>query len=266
MTKPTVPYAVVFDFYGTLTDPRNESDRRHVLDTTAVALGVDPVSFRAATSASFDRRCRGLLGDTRATLQQLAERCGRTIDAPTLDRALAVHLGSYRALTEPHPSALSVLDWLRGLGCRVGVLTDCSTEFPEIWAATTWPQHVDAVTFSAVLGHRKPDSAGYLDIARRLGVDPSACWFVGEQQRARRGSCRGYATGACGQHGARRRAPAGGPGLISPGRRHRRSRGPARSAQAPSQLINAADTASGSSSCGRWPDPGISTCRCSAGV
>lgn len=180
MTTSALPQAVVFDFYGTLTDPSRENRRRAVIDSTAAALGVDAMSYWAATSDSFDRRCRGELGDTRATLRELARCCGRAVDEPTLDRAVAIHLRSYRELTAPHPRAVAVLGGLRRAGCRIGVLTDCSSELPEIWPETLWPSHVDAVTFSAVVGHRKPDPAGYLDVVGRLGVHPSDCWFVGD--------------------------------------------------------------------------------------
>lgn len=180
MTTSALPQAVVFDFYGTLTDPSRESRRRALIDSTAAALGVDAMSYWAATSKSFDQRCRGELGDTRATLQELARRCGHEVDEPALDRAVDIHLRAYRDLTVPHPRAVGVLGWLREVGCRVGVLTDCSTELPEIWAETLWPSHVDAVVFSAVVGHRKPSPAGYLDVSGQLGVHPSDCWFVGD--------------------------------------------------------------------------------------
>lgn len=180
MTTSALPQAVVFDFYGTLTDPARENRRRTVIETTAAALGVDVASYWAATSESFDRRCRGELGDTRSTLKQLAQQCGRDVDDPTLDHALTVHLQSYQELVAPHPHAVAVLAWLRSVGCRIGVLTDCSTELPEVWTETSWPSRVDAVSFSAVTGQRKPHRTGYLDIADRLGVGPAECWFVGD--------------------------------------------------------------------------------------
>ena len=180
MTTPALPQAVVFDFYGTLTDPSRENRRRAVIDSTAAALGVDATSYWAVTSESFDQRCRGGLGDTRATLRELAHRCGHAVDEPTLDRAVAIHLRTYRELAEPHPDAVAVLGWLRSAGCRIGVLTDCSTELPELWTETVWPSLVDGVSFSAVVGHRKPNPAGYLDVTRQLGVHPSDCWFVGD--------------------------------------------------------------------------------------
>ena len=180
MTASAPPHAVVFDFYGTLTDPARENGRRTVIETTAAALGVDAASYWAATSESFDRRCRGEFGDTRSTLKHLARQCGCDVDDRTLDHALTVHLQSYQDLAAPHPRAVAVLAQLRDGGCRIGVLTDCSSELPEVWTETMWPSHVDGVSFSAVTGQRKPHPAGYLDIADQLGVDPVECWFVGD--------------------------------------------------------------------------------------
>lgn len=46
---------VVFDFFGTLTDPGNEQHRREVYDATAAALGVPATGFWQAVTSSARR-------------------------------------------------------------------------------------------------------------------------------------------------------------------------------------------------------------------
>jgi putative hydrolase of the HAD superfamily len=52
--------------------------------------------------------------------------------------------------------AESVLSSLRSDGYSLGIVTDCSAETPEVWLATWLCDAVDAVSFSCVLGTRKP--------------------------------------------------------------------------------------------------------------
>jgi len=81
--------AVVFDFFGTLTDPGAESDRQAPSALTAAALGVPAERFWAAMGASFPDRIVGRYGDTRATLSTVARQCGGEPDGPRLDAAVA---------------------------------------------------------------------------------------------------------------------------------------------------------------------------------
>ena len=57
---------------------------------------------------------------------------------------------------------------------------DCTSEVVELWPSLPYAAVVDAVTFSCEIGRRKPDPAGYRDIARKLGVAPEACVYVGD--------------------------------------------------------------------------------------
>lgn len=171
---------MVFDFYATLSDPSAEPERQAASLPVAEALGVEPAAFWAAAVASYDARARGTLGDTRATLAELARRCGGRPDSRAVGRALRRHHEAYADIARPHPAALDLLAGLRRMGWRVGVLTDCSTELAELWPDLPWAGLVEAVTFSAVLGRRKPDPTGYRQVAADLNTREEACWFVGD--------------------------------------------------------------------------------------
>ncbi len=172
--------AVVFDFFGTLTDPSAESGRRAAFDATAAALGVPPDAFHAAMSASFPSRASGACGDTRATLRAVAAACGVTAAAPALDRAVAVQRDGAAPVRRPRPEALAVLVTLRAAGWRIGLISDCSSELVEAWPTTPYAPLVDAPVFSWRERRRKPHPHLYATVAARLGVLPSTCWYVGD--------------------------------------------------------------------------------------
>ncbi len=60
------------------------------------------------------------------------------------------------------------------------MLSDCSSELCEMWAATPYAPLVDATVFSWSVGYRKPDPRGYEAAADALGLPTAECWFVGD--------------------------------------------------------------------------------------
>jgi len=172
--------AVVFDFFGTLTDPAAEALRGPSFGVTAAALGVPADDFRAAMSGTFPQRIVGAFGDTRATLREVAGLCGADPSPAQLDAAAAAHHEGAVAVRRPRPGALAVLDRLRAAGLRLGLISDCSSELVEAWPTTDFAARIDAPVFSWQEGHRKPDPRLYAAVGTRLGVAPADCWYVGD--------------------------------------------------------------------------------------
>jgi HAD superfamily hydrolase (TIGR01509 family) len=172
--------AVIFDFFGTLTDPGAEADRRATFEVTAAALGVAAEEFAVAMADSFPERIIGRYGDTRATMLAIARQCGTEPDGTRLDAAVAAQRVGAERVRPPRPGALELLDRLRADGYRLGLISDCSSELVEAWETTPYAARIDAAVFSWREGYRKPDPRLYDTVAARLGVTAARCWFVGD--------------------------------------------------------------------------------------
>jgi len=172
--------AIVFDFFGTLTDPTRESGRRTAYNATARVIGIPGERFWQAVTDSYTERATGVLGGTTETLTELARRCGFEPSAQTIADAVRTHYEGARYVQGPRSGVLEVLATLRKRGFALGLLSDCSSELCEMWTETPYAPFIDATTFSWAEGYRKPDLRGFLTVAARLGVDPSQCWFVGD--------------------------------------------------------------------------------------
>ena len=172
--------AIVFDFFGTLTDPRAEINRRPAFEATAAALGVPPDRFWAAMGASYPKRIVGHYGGTRSTLAAIARQCGVSPTESELDAAVAVQETGAERVRPPRPGALALLDRLRAAGFRLGLISDCSSELCEAWPTTPYAPRIDAPVFSWQEGYGKPDQRLYTTAADRLGVSPAHCWYVGD--------------------------------------------------------------------------------------
>ncbi len=178
------PRAVVFDLFITLTDWGAERRRPDDVNELASALGLDPAAFTVLMRATFGDRVEGRMGDPRATLAALAAQLGRPATDEQLESAAALRTEHTRRITAPRAGVIDGILRLRGLGYRIGVLSDCTSETVELWPALPYAGVVDAVTFSCVEGRRKPHPDLYAEVARRLGVATDECVYVGDGSSA----------------------------------------------------------------------------------
>ena len=92
--------AIVFDFFGTLTDPTRESGRRTAYNATARVIGIPGEKFWQAVTDSYTERATGVLGGTTETLTELARRCGFEPSAQTIADAARTHYEGARYVQE----------------------------------------------------------------------------------------------------------------------------------------------------------------------
>lgn len=126
--------AVVFDFYGTLSVSATAATRRTGISRVASGLGVPEDLLYDAITSTFTERATGALGTLEQTMQWLAERCGATPTDEQLQAACALRR-SIEAVyaTALRPDAVPTLRALRERDIKIGVLSDCTHELPEIW-------------------------------------------------------------------------------------------------------------------------------------
>jgi putative hydrolase of the HAD superfamily len=80
----------------------------------------------------------------------------------------------------PVPGALETISALRERELRIGLITVCSEDVPQLWRETDFHGLFDAEVFSATCGLRKPDPEIYRLALGRLGVEPEEAVFVGD--------------------------------------------------------------------------------------
>ena len=117
----------------------------------------------------------------RATMAWVAGRCGCQPSTAQLDAACTVRFeieSGYAGMLRD--DTVDTLRRLREQGLRVGVVSDCTHELPELWESLPAAPWVDAAVFSILVGHRKPHPSMYTVACDRLGVVPSEAVYVGD--------------------------------------------------------------------------------------
>lgn len=83
----------------------------------------------------------------------------------------------------PNPPVVQLVNDLKRLEVRRGVLTNNIREFRDLWRSMLdFDDLFDDVVDSHEVGMRKPDPEIYLLSARRLGVDPSRIVFLDDTE------------------------------------------------------------------------------------
>jgi putative hydrolase of the HAD superfamily len=143
-------------------------------------MGADGHALQAALHESFPERATGAMGDLPQTMQTLAGRLGVQLTGDQLDAACHVRRQVQHELFALRDDALASIRWLRARGLKIGVLSDCTVELPEIWPELPLAAAVDAAVFSCTAGIRKPDPRLFNLVCRELGACPSACLYIGD--------------------------------------------------------------------------------------
>ena len=162
--------AVIFDLWDTLVD-FDPAAGRAFQDQVAERLGRDPDEFATLWLEGRSVRESGTL---REYLLGIGAAEG------LVDELVTMRRDSTRGLLVPRPGAVETLAQLRDRGYRVGLITVCSEDVPDVWGDTAFPNLFDATVFSCSVGLRKPDPRIYELACEQLGVEPAEAIFVGD--------------------------------------------------------------------------------------
>ena len=161
---------MIFDLWETLVD-YDPVRGRAFTDQVAARLGRDPEEFAALWNEGRRRRETGPL---RGFVLELVA------DEAAADEVVALRRESTRTMLRPRPGAVETLRELRRRGYRLGLITVCSGDVPELWSETPFTDLFDATVFSCDVGLHKPDPQIYRLACERLGVAPEEAMFVGD--------------------------------------------------------------------------------------
>lgn len=172
--------AVVFDLYGTLVHEFPRAEFYRVVREMAREVGADPDRFERGWSETALLRQTGAHPTVEENLVAICSRLGVRADRGALARAMARRSEMYDRHFRPRDGAEETLAAVKRRGFPIALISMCAPDTPALWRATSLARYVDVEVFSSEVGLRKPDPAIYLLACERLGVDPSACLYVGD--------------------------------------------------------------------------------------
>jgi putative hydrolase of the HAD superfamily len=198
---------VLFDYGETLVHFKRPEAALAAADAAIVALlaesGRRAPSARELRSLVLDRVEREVLdrverevldhqcGDELAEMSVVAASrrayadAGIDLDGDLLDEVLRIEQEAWWQGAHLDPAATPLLDMLRADGVRVGVCSNAPYRVRSLHAQVAFlglDTHLDAVTFSADVGWRKPSPRIFAAALRALGTEASATVMVGDSE------------------------------------------------------------------------------------
>ena len=169
--------AVIFDLWDTLV-PLPARVRAAAVERMAQALELLVANFREAWAATWTRRATGPLEPIVDDI--FRELTGRSASEEQIANALRLRREVHAPAFIPTAAAVETLCLLRAEGFRIGLLTNCTSDTPDLWRASVLALLADAAAFSALEGVMKPEPSFYRLLLARLGVEPQGCAYIGD--------------------------------------------------------------------------------------
>jgi FMN phosphatase YigB (HAD superfamily) len=170
--------AVVFDLFETLVT--ESGTRPPGVSSLAPALGCERQSFRKEWKALRPAVMAGRVS-FRQALRDITASLGRPADDSVLQRICDDRV---RIKGEPfahlEPEILAMLERLGRRDVRLAVLSNCCAEDVAAWPRSALASYFHCTVFSFEAGLAKPDPEIYREAIRRLRVDVSEAWYIGD--------------------------------------------------------------------------------------
>lgn len=166
------PAAIIFDLDGTL------------VDTVDARIEAWASTFEAYGIPASRRQLERLIGmDGRRLAIEVAATAGRTLteaEAEAIDRAAGEAFDERNRDPRPLKGAREALARLDAAGVTWAIATSSRAEQVRASVTALGLDHEPRIVDGSAVEHAKPAPDLLLLAARRLGVDPALCWYVGD--------------------------------------------------------------------------------------
>ena len=172
--------AMIFDLFGTLVDSYSVQGYNRLLTDMASALELPDEDFSKHWRNTTYERGIGIFKTTEESIRYICNKLKVSVSDENIRKCEQIRLEATHEALTPKNGAGDILKSLRGLGYKIGLITNCSAEVPPLWKNTEFSHLFDVTIFSASVGMKKPDPQIYYLACEQLGVEPNECLYIGD--------------------------------------------------------------------------------------
>lgn len=172
--------AIIFDLFGTLVDSYSVQGYNRLITDMASALKLHSEGFSKLWRDTAYERAIGIFKTTEESIRYICNKLIISVNDENIRKCEQIRLENTRKALTPKNGAVDLLKSLKGLGYKIGLITNCSAEVPLIMKNTELLNFFDVTIFSASVGMKKPDPQIYNLACEQLGVEPNECLYIGD--------------------------------------------------------------------------------------
>lgn len=172
--------AVIFDLFGTLVNLYVGPRYQAMFERVAEILNISPQEMRRYWQKSLYDRSIGVIPDNRAAFRAMLGELGKPVTDSQIDQAIQVRLDYTARALAPRTETVKTIKAIRGAGLKTALVSDCTSEVPDVWSDTAFTGLFDVTLFSCSVGVKKPDPRIYRMALDQLGMKAEDCLYVGD--------------------------------------------------------------------------------------
>ena len=176
--------AVIFDLGGTLVRSAAWSDYENAAREIASIISAPQEEFFQLYFEHSAGLGTGLFSSYHEYIRYLSSKLGITPPEDKVELAAGIPFDISRRMVEDiRPDAVEVLSWLKSNDYKIGLISDCFTDIPQLWDETPFAPLIDSPIFSCHTGMNKADIRIFQLAIEHLDVSPERCIYVADGMR-----------------------------------------------------------------------------------
>lgn len=176
--------AIIFDLGGTLSRSAAWEDYRNAARQVAQICGAPADKFLELWFARSAGLGTGLYATYQDYIRYICQLMDLDVSESLLNRAAVYPFSiTKKQVATPREGAIEILDYLKSHGYKLGLISDCFHDVPEIWNETPFARYFNVTVFSCQVGINKADSRIYKIALEKLAVKPENCIYIADGMR-----------------------------------------------------------------------------------
>ena len=172
--------AIIFDLFGILVVSYSVQGYNRLIADMASALKLNAEDFSKLWRGTAYERAIGIFKTTEESIRYICNKLIISVSDESIRKCEQIRYENTRKALTPKNGAFTILKSLKGLGYKIGLITNCSTEVTLFWKNIEFSHFFDIAIFSASVGMKKPDPQIYNLACEQLGVEPKECIYIGD--------------------------------------------------------------------------------------
>jgi len=173
--------ACVFDLFGTLVPIYSRPRYYNALSQMASSVSISFDDFNNLWSGeTLQMRDIGLFSSMDENIEYICKKLGKVVDQDAVRRAVSIRTDYLQQSLLPRKNVIETLKKIKNMGCKVGLISDCAPDVPLLWPNTLLSKVIESPIFSCQVKIKKPNPEIYILMSKRLGVNLSACLYIGD--------------------------------------------------------------------------------------